>query len=126
MTRLRGRGLIVDKDLLLIKVNFMTFQSNFCNICFRIYSLPYEQEFINSILQKYYGIIVKLTFINNANTIIGLPIPGPRGPGGQIKTWSTCVKDDLRVMGVRNDVGALDLKKRRDWRDSVRRCQTAA
>ena len=60
------------------------------------------------------------------NTIIDMPIPGPRGRGGQKKTWSTCVKDDQRVMGMRNDAGAVDPKKRRDWRDGVRRCQTAA
>ena len=31
------------------------------------------------------------------NTIIGMPIPGPRRPGGQNKSWLTCVKEDQRV-----------------------------
>ena len=39
---------------------------------------------------------------------IGMPIPGPQGPGGQNKTWSTSVKDDHRVMGTRNDAQAVD------------------
>jgi len=61
------------------------------------------------------------------NTIIGMPFPGPRGPGGQNKTWSTCVKDDQRVMGMRNNSWAVDSKKRRveGWCETVPDCCVA-
>ena len=53
------------------------------------------------------------------NTITSMAIPGNRGSGRPKKTWSECVRDDIRVCKLSN-INPLD---RDAWRAGVRRCQ---
>ena len=51
------------------------------------------------------------------NSITSIAIPGPRGRGRPMKSWSECVKADVDVCNLES----IDPKNREAWRSGVRR-----
>ena len=64
---------------------------------------------------RWYGHVVRAT--SCTNTVMGMAIPSSRGRGRPRKTWSDCVRADMKVCSL----GGIDPQNREAWRSGVRR-----
>ena len=63
---------------------------------------------------RWYGHVQRAT--SCIKSITDLPLPGPRRPGRPRKTWSECIKNDIRDCGLAH----TDPLDRDSWRAGVR------